>query len=72
MNLAEANVGEYKIKEIGYDEKSKQRFLRQGILPGKTIQLITMRKKGPCVIKVGETKMIIGFEMINGIEVADI
>ena len=39
------------------------------VLPGKSIEVVTIQKQGPCVIQIGDTRMIIGSGMSTKIMV---
>lgn len=69
MKLSGAGKGKYLVISIDSSSGLKEKLLRQGIIPGKEILVVEVRKKGPCVVQVDDTRMIIGAGMTEKIEV---
>ncbi len=69
MKLCDAKPGKYRVISIEGGAHVKEKLLRQGVLPGKSIEVVTIQKHGPCVIQIGDTRMIIGSGMSTKIMV---
>ncbi len=70
-NLTNINVGCYaEILGISGGEGLRDKVLSLGLLPGKTIQVISNRKRGPVIIKINGTRLILGRGMSEKIQVS--
>lgn len=70
MNLNSINAGCYaEILGITGGESLRDKVLSLGLLPGKTVQVISNRKKGPVIIKINGTRLILGKGMSEKIHV---
>ncbi|HPS56580.1 MAG TPA: FeoA family protein [Spirochaetota bacterium] len=70
-NLNNINAGCYaEILGISGGEGLRDKVLSLGLLPGKTVQVISNRKQGPVIIKVNGTRLIVGRGMSEKIHVS--
>lgn len=49
---------------------SRQRLFDLGIVPGKTISVVQGAKRHPYIVRVGETKIMLGWGMVEKIYVS--
>lgn len=70
-NLNNIKAGCYaEILGITGGEGLRDKVLSLGLLPGNTIQVISNRKKGPVIIKIDGTRLILGRGMSEKIHVS--
>lgn len=70
-NLNNIKAGCYaEILGITGGEGLRDKVLSLGLLPGNTIQVISNRKKGPVIIKINGTRLILGRGMSEKIHVS--
>ena len=58
------------ISGITGGEGLRDKVLSLGLLPGKTVQVISNRKTGPVIIKINGTRLILGRGMSEKIHVS--
>lgn len=70
-NLNNIKAGCYaEILGLSGGEGLRDKVLSLGLLPGKTVQVISNRKNGPVIIKVDTTRLILGRGMCEKIHVS--
>lgn len=70
-NLNSIKAGCYaEILGISGGEGIRDKVLSLGLLPGKTVQVISNRKNGPVIIKANGTRLILGKGMSEKIHVS--
>lgn len=66
--LTETMPGSHVIIDNIYGgDKLRDKLLCMGILPGKDIEVLSLRKNGPVIVKVNDTRIIIGYGMASKI-----
>jgi ferrous iron transport protein A len=61
LSLNDVKSGCYaEIKDITGGVGLREKILSLGLLPGKTVQVISNRKQGPVIIKIDGTRLILG------------
>lgn len=58
-----------KVLKLLGGERFKDKLLCMGILPGHEVQVLSSQKKGPVVVKVNDTRVVIGYSMADKIVV---
>ena len=48
-------------------ERFKERLLSMGILPGKDIEVMAILRHGPVIVRVNDTRVVIGHNMAEKI-----
>ena len=72
-NLNNISPGCYaEILGINGGESIRNKVLSMGLLPGKTVQVISKQKKGPVIIKINGTRLVIGRGMSEKIYVSQV
>lgn len=61
-----------KVISINGGDKLREKLLSMGILPGKNIEVLSVSKKGPVIIKSSDTRIVIGHGMASKISVSEI
>jgi ferrous iron transport protein A len=51
---------------------SRQKLFDLGIVPGKEIEVVQGAKRHPYIIRVGETRIMLGWGMVERIHVSDL
>jgi len=46
--------------------------LSMGLLPGKDIEILSVRKKGPVIVKINDTRIVIGNGMASKILISPV
>lgn len=68
-SLSGSNV---QIDKISGGEKLRDKLLSMGLLPGKEIEVLSVRKNGPVIVKINDTRIVIGHGMASKIEILPI
>lgn len=55
------------IDKIYGGDKLRDKLLCMGILPGNEIEVLSLRKNGPVIVKVNDTRIVIGYGMASKI-----
>jgi Fe2+ transport system protein FeoA len=55
------------ISSLGRGRGFKAKMLGLGVRPGMEMEIVYGHSHGPCIIKVGRQKVMIGHEMLSGI-----
>lgn len=55
------------IDKISGGDKLRDKLLSMGLLPGKDIEILSSRKNGPVIVKVNDTRIVIGHGMASKI-----
>jgi len=58
------------IQGINGGENLRDKMLSMGLLPGQTIQIISKQSRGPVIIKVNGTRLVLGRGMAEKIYVS--
>ena len=68
LKLTESVTGSHvKIDKISGGDKLRDKLLSMGLLPGKNIEILSVRKNGPVIVKVNDTRLVIGHGMASKI-----
>ena len=69
-NLNNIKAGCYaEILRINGGHSVRDKILSMGLLPGKTVQVISKQKNGPVIIKVNGTRLVVGHGVSERIHV---
>jgi ferrous iron transport protein A len=64
IKLSDCEPGSHVIiDKISGGDKLRDKLFSMGILPGKDIEILSLRKRGPVIVKVNETRLVIGHGM---------
>ncbi len=63
-SLSGSNV---RINKISGGERLRDKLLSMGLLPGKDIEILSVRKNGPVIVKINDTRIVIGHGMASKI-----
>lgn len=67
-NLTNIKPGtKVRVLKLSGGARFKDKLLCMGILPGHEIELLSSQKKGPVMIKVNDTRVVIGHSMAERI-----
>ncbi len=70
LKLTDAAAGSVvKVESINGGDKFRDKLLSMGILPGKSIEVMSLSRKGPVIIKISDTRIVIGHGMASKITV---
>ena len=70
LKLAEIEAGRsVRITKIDDGGAFKEKLISMGLLPGREVEVISARGRGPVVIKVNETRLALGHGMAQKIYV---
>ncbi len=58
-----------KISHLQGGENFKEKLLSMGIIPGQTVLVMNSGKRGPVIIKVNDTRVVLGHNMAERITV---
>ena len=68
IKLTESAPGAHVIiNKITGGDKLRDKLLSMGLLPGKNIEILSIRKNGPVIVKVNDTRIVIGHGMASKI-----
>ena len=68
IKLTESAPGSHVIiNKISGGDKLRDKLLSMGLLPGKDIEILSIRKNGPVIVKVNDTRIVIGHGMASKI-----
>ena len=68
IKLTESEPGSHVIiDKISGGENLRDKLFSMGLLPGKDIEILSLRKKGPVIVKVNDTRLVIGHGMASRI-----
>jgi Fe2+ transport system protein FeoA len=68
LKLTETRGGSVvRIAKISGGEMFREKLLSMGLLPGKDIEVLSVRKKGPVIVKINDTRIVIGHGMASKI-----
>jgi len=56
-----------RINKIAGGEKLRDKLLSMGLLPGKDIEVLSVRQNGPVIVKINDTRIVIGHGMASKI-----
>jgi len=56
-----------RVLKLSGGERFKDKLLCMGILPGHEIEVLSSQKKGPVIVKVNDTRVVIGHSMAERI-----
>ena len=56
-----------RIDKISGGDKLRDKLLSMGVLPGKEIEILSIRKNGPVIVKINDTRIVIGHGMASKI-----
>lgn len=56
-----------RVLKLSGGERFKDKLLCMGILPGHEIEVLSSQKKGPVIVKVNDTRVVIGYSMAERI-----
>lgn len=56
-----------RIEKISGGDKLRDKLLSMGVLPGKEIEILSKRKNGPVIVKINDTRIVIGHGMASKI-----
>ncbi|MFA5517991.1 MAG: FeoA family protein [Spirochaetota bacterium] len=56
-----------KVLKLLGGERFKDKLLCMGILPGHEVEILSSQRKGPVVVKVNDTRVVIGYSMADRI-----
>jgi len=69
--LAEINKGEkVTIKTLAGGKSFKEKLVNLGLLPGVEIEVVSTTPKGPFILKIRDSKIVLGYGMVQKILVA--
>lgn len=67
-NLTDIKSGtRVKVLKLSGGERFKDKLLCMGILPGHEIEVLSSQKKGPVMVRVNDTRVVIGHSMAERI-----
>lgn len=70
-NLSNINPGCYaEITGINGGANVRDKVLSMGLLPGKTVQVVSKQNRGPVIIKINDTRLVLGRGMSEKILVS--
>jgi len=61
-----------RIYKISGGENLRDKLLSMGLLPGKDIEVLSVSKKGPVIVKINDTRIVIGHGMASKILVSPV
>lgn len=61
-----------RVERFSGGEKLRDKLLSMGLLPGKDIEVISVRKNGPVIVKINDTRIVIGHGMASKIVIAPV
>ena len=68
IKLTESEPGSHVIiDKISGGENLRDKLFSMGLHPGKDIEILSLRKKGPVIVKVNDTRLVIGHGMASRI-----
>lgn len=53
-------------------EKLRDKLLSMGLIPGKVIEVLSVRKSGPVIVKINDTRIVIGHGMASKIVIVPV
>ena len=56
-----------RINKISGGERFRDKLLSMGLLPGRDIEVLSVRKNGPVIVKINDTRIAIGHGMASKI-----
>jgi len=56
-----------RVERFAGGEKLRDKLLSMGLLPGKDIEVLSVRKNGPVIVKINDTRIVIGHGMASKI-----
>lgn len=56
-----------RVLKLSGGERFKEKLLCMGILPGHEIEVLSSQKKGPVIVKINDTRVVIGHSMAERI-----
>lgn len=56
-----------KVLKLLGGERFKDKLLCMGILPGHEVEILSSQRKGPVVVKVNDTRVVVGYSMADRI-----
>lgn len=59
-----------KIDKISGGDNLRDKLLSMGLLPGKEVEVLSVRKHGPVIVKINDTRIVIGHGMASKILVS--
>lgn len=67
-NLTNIKSGtKVRVLKLAGGEKFKDKLLCMGILPGHEVEVLSSQRKGPVMVKVNDTRVVIGHSMAERI-----
>ena len=70
-NLTNIKSGsKVKVLKLSGGERFKDKLLCMGILPGHEVEVLSSQRKGPVMVKVNDTRVVIGHSMAERIIVS--
>jgi len=70
FNLTDAVSGSVvRIDKISGGERFRDKLLSMGLLPGKDVEVLSVRKNGPVIVKMNDTRIVIGNGMASKIKI---
>ena len=67
-NLTNIKSGtKVRVLKLSGGERFKDKLLCMGILPGHEVEVLSSQKKGPVMVKVNDTRVVIGHSMAERI-----
>ncbi|HNX22425.1 MAG TPA: FeoA family protein [Spirochaetota bacterium] len=73
LKLTDFSAGSIvRINNISGGEKLRDKLLSMGLLPGKDIEILSVRKKGPVIVKINDTRIVIGNGMASKILISPV
>jgi len=68
LNLTDSLSGSnVRINKISGGMRLRDKLLSMGLLPGKDIEILSVRKNGPVIVKINDTRIVIGHGMASKI-----
>ena len=68
LKLTDSSSGSIvRINKIIGGEKLRDKLLSMGLLPGKDIEVLSVRQNGPVIVKINDTRIVIGHGMASKI-----
>ncbi len=61
-----------RVERFSGGEKLRDKLLSMGLLPGKDIEVISVRKNGPVIVKINDTRIVIGHGMASKIVISPV
>jgi len=61
-----------RVEKFSGGEKLRDKLLSMGLLPGKEIEVLSARKNGPVIVKINDTRIVIGHGMASKIVIVPV